>query len=169
MSETGLPAGWEVLLSRSKDLPYYYNSELKKSSWEPPEGSNIDLLKTYVVSHFGQARGAEKVRASHLLVKHRESRRPSSWKDPEITRTKEEAKSLILSHEARIRSGATSLADLASRESDCSSYKRGGDLGYFGRGEMQKEFEDAAFALKPGELSRVVESNSGYHLIERTA
>lgn len=169
MSETGLPAGWEVLLSRSKDLPYYYNAETQTSSWEPPTGSNIDLLKNYVVSHFGQAKGSEKVRASHLLVKHRDSRRPASWKDPEITRSKDEAKSLILSHEARIRSGATSLADLASRESDCSSYKRGGDLGYFGRGDMQKEFENAAFALNPGELSRVVETSSGYHLIERTA
>ena len=115
MSETGLPAGWEVLLSRSKDLPYYYNAETQTSSWEPPTGSNIDLLKNYVVSHFGQAKGSEKVRASHLLVKHRDSRRPASWKDPEITRSKDEAKSLILSHEARIRSGATSLADLASR------------------------------------------------------
>lgn len=39
--------------------------------------------------------------------------------------------------------------------------------GFFGRGEMQKEFEDASFALKPGEMSEVVESASGLHLIER--
>lgn len=169
MSESGLPEGWEVCLSRSRNLPYYYNSETSQSLWEPPTGSNVDLLKEYLQTHFGHTKGSEKIRASHLLVKHRDSRRPSSWKSSSITRTKEEAKSIILGHEARIRSGASSLSELASTESDCSSAKRGGDLGYFGHGEMQKEFEDAAFQLKPGEVSRVIETNSGYHLIERTA
>lgn len=175
MSETGLPENWEVFQSRSRELPYYYNAESNESLWEPPEGTDLPKLKEYLTAHFvpppppQQQRGQEAARASHLLVKHKDSRRPSSWKDPQITRSKEEAKSIILSHEARIRSGATSLAELAQTESDCSSHKRGGDLGYFNRGDMQKEFEDAAFALKPGELSRVVETSSGYHLIERTS
>lgn len=169
MSESGLPEGWEVCVSRSRDLPYYYHSATSTSSWEPPAGSNIDVLKDFVQTHFANAKGNQKVRASHLLVKHNESRRPSSWKTPNITRSKEEAKSILLGHEARIRSGAASLGELAQTESDCSSAKRGGDLGYFGKGEMQKEFEDAAFKLKPGEVSRIIETNSGYHLIERTA
>ena len=42
-----------------------------------------------------------------------------------------------------------------------------GERGYFDRGQMQKEFEDAAFALKPGDMSHVVETASGVHLIER--
>jgi NIMA-interacting peptidyl-prolyl cis-trans isomerase 1 len=42
-----------------------------------------------------------------------------------------------------------------------------GNSGFFGRGDMQKEFEDAAFNLKPGEVSHVVETASGLHLIER--
>lgn len=53
--------------------------------------------------------------------------------------------------------------------SDCSSAKRGGDLGLFGRGAMQKPFEDAAFALKVGELSQIVDTDSGVHIIMRTA
>jgi NIMA-interacting peptidyl-prolyl cis-trans isomerase 1 len=42
-----------------------------------------------------------------------------------------------------------------------------GNSGYFGKGDMQKEFEDAAFGLKPGEVSGIVETASGLHLIER--
>jgi peptidyl-prolyl cis-trans isomerase NIMA-interacting 1 len=75
--------------------------------------------------------------------------------------------SIILGHEARIRSGQTSLGQLAVSESDCSSARKMGDLGFFGKGDMQKEFEDAAFQLKPGDVSRVVETASGLHLIER--
>jgi peptidyl-prolyl cis-trans isomerase NIMA-interacting 1 len=73
----------------------------------------------------------------------------------------------ILGHEARIRSGQVSLGDLAISESDCSSARKRGDLGFFGRGDMQKEFEEAAFQLKPGDVSHVVETASGLHLIER--
>lgn len=75
--------------------------------------------------------------------------------------------SIILAHEARIRSGQTSLGQLAVSESDCSSARKMGDLGFFGKGDMQKEFEEASFQLKPGEMSHVVETASGLHLIER--
>lgn len=75
--------------------------------------------------------------------------------------------SILLGHESRIRSGQSSLGQLAMSESDCSSARKMGDLGFFGRGDMQKEFEDASFKLKPGEVSGVVETASGLHLIER--
>ena len=58
--------------------------------------------------------------------------------------------------------------DLATEFSDCSSAKRGGDLGPFGRGQMQKPFEDATYALKVGELSEPVITDSGVHIIKRT-
>ncbi|CAJ0831941.1 17726_t:CDS:2 [Entrophospora sp. SA101] len=60
------------------------------------------------------------------------------------------------------------LGELALTESDCSSAKRNGDLGFFGRGQMQPSFEDAAFKLEVGELSGPVWSDSGVHLIQRT-
>lgn len=74
---------------------------------------------------------------------------------------------ILLAHEQHIRSGQDSLGQLATVESDCSSARKMGDLGFFGKGDMQKEFEEAAFQLKPGEVSHVVETASGLHLIER--
>lgn len=69
----------------------------------------------------------------------------------------------------QIVSGKVTLAELAEKNSDCSSAKRGGDLGMFGRGAMQKPFENASFALKVGELSEPVFTDSGVHIILRTA
>lgn len=68
-----------------------------------------------------------------------------------------------------IRTGAATFEELAAKESHCSSYVRGGDLGPFSRGMMQKPFEDATFALKVGEMSGPVFTDSGVHLILRTA
>lgn len=64
---------------------------------------------------------------------------------------------------------AAAFAKEASAESHCSSARSGGDLGSFSRGQMQRAFEDAAFALRVGELSGLVETDSGVHIILRTA
>ncbi|OAA53735.1 peptidyl-prolyl cis/trans isomerase [Cordyceps fumosorosea ARSEF 2679] len=176
MADTGLPPNWEVRHSNSKGLPYYFNTADKVSRWEPPAGTDPDKLKHYMATHHSAGQrpptGAAgipegKIRAAHLLVKHSGSRRPSSWREATITRSKDQAMDIIKGHEQRIRSGAATLGDLATAESDCSSARKRGDLGYFGRGDMQKEFEEASFALKPGEMSGIVETASGLHLIER--
>lgn len=87
-----------------------------------------------------------KVRASHMLVK-----------------TMEEAKEIL----EELKNGA-SFSKLANERSLCPSKKRGGDLGFFTRGKMVREFEKAAFALKKGEISDAVKTKFGYHIIKVT-
>lgn len=59
----------------------------------------------------------------------------------------------------------TVFSKVASERSECSSKKKGGDLGYFGRGKMHGDFEKAAFSLQIGEMSEIVKTSFGYHLI----
>ena len=106
---------------------------------------------------------AETVEASHLLVAYQGSRRAA----PTITRTKEEAKKRAEEALARARAGE-SFAELVAEYSDePGAASRAGTLGRFRRGMMIKPFEQVAFKLKPGELSDVVETKFGYHIILR--
>ncbi|XP_033207805.1 putative peptidyl-prolyl cis-trans isomerase dodo [Belonocnema kinseyi] len=162
MSDEELPSGWEKRLSRSTGQYYYLNTYTKESQWDRPD-------KPADQSGNGTESGPEEVQCSHLLVKHSGSRRPSSWREENITRSKAEALELINSYREQLVSGKATFSELASKYSDCSSAKRGGDLGPFGRGAMQKPFEQAAFALKVGELSQAVHTDSGVHIIQRTA
>ena len=111
------------------------------------------------------------IRCSHILQKHTKSRNPKdSYRNKIITRTPEEAmKNIIQIRKELIEKGVKeNFAKIAQEVSECSSCQYGGDLGTFGRGDMVKAFEDAAFKLKVGELSQPVSSESGIHLILRT-
>jgi len=79
-----------------------------------------------------------------------------------LTKTENEARTII----ERLNRGEK-FANIARQISLCPSAKRGGDLGYFGRGMMVKEFETAAFALGKGEISPPVKTKFGYHVIKR--
>ena len=116
----------------------------------------------------------DQVRALHILKKHKGSRRPASWRRPKITDTKEKAIAdveeliaILKESEDDPKELRATFEELAKTESDCTSAKRGGDLGFFGKRKMQKPFEDASFALDIGELSGVVETSSGVHVILR--
>ena len=118
------------------------------------------------------------VRASHILVKHKESRRQASWKDPngvEIKkRSVDEADKILqgfLDEILKIQDVNQRLqlfSKIASKESDCGSAQDNGNLGYFTFEKMQKPFSEASFALDIGEISGIVHSASGSHIIMRT-
>ena len=106
----------------------------------------------------------ERIGASHVLIQYKGSMRAS----PEIKRSKDEAKKLAAEVMAKAKKGAD-FADLAKQYSDEPGAKqRAGTLGKFGKGNMVKPFADAAFALKPGQISDVVETDFGFHVIKRT-
>ncbi|KAJ7109842.1 hypothetical protein C8R44DRAFT_800708 [Mycena epipterygia] len=158
---------WEVRISKSRGGPYFFNTETKESSWTRPSELSEEQANA-LLSASQESKRAGQVRASHLLVKHSGSRRPSSWKENTITRSKEEAIEILRGYQTQIGTSADKFSELASKNSDCSSHDQGGDLGWFGHGQMQKPFEEAAYGLQVGQISDVISTDSGVHLVMRT-
>jgi len=115
-------------------------------------------VKGYYDSHPDSFKQPEQVRASHILMKV----------DPQVDAAKKAAARKKLEELRQRLLKGEDFVTLAREFSEGPSSVKGGDLGYFGRGQMVKPFEDAAFALDIGELSDVVETRFGYHLIKVT-
>ena len=118
-------------------------------------------LRKYYDENASRYTSAEERRARHILIK------ADAGAAPDV-KQKAKAKADALLLEARKAPAA--FADLAKKNSeDAGSAAQGGDLDYFGRGAMVKPFEDAAFVMKPGEISNVITSDFGYHIIQLEA
>merc|ERR1712045_615861 len=102
-----VPEGWEERQSRSTGQSYFVNKYTKQSQWDRPTEAAKPPSQD------------DKVQASHLLVKHKDSRRPSSWREDTITRSKEEALEILKGYREQITNGSASFEDLASKYSDC--------------------------------------------------
>jgi peptidyl-prolyl cis-trans isomerase D len=128
-----------------------------KSGISVPE----DDLRKYYAENAARFTLAEERRASHVLI--------NAAKDaPAAERSQAKAKAEALL--AELRKNPTSFAEVAKKNSnDTASAERGGDLDFFARGAMVKPFEDAAFAMKPGEISNLVETDFGFHIIRLDA
>lgn len=108
--------------------------------------------------------GPSEIGARHILISYHGATRAA----PYVTRSKDEAKQFAEALRKEIQDGAD-FADVAKRESDDrGSAATGGSLGKFSRDQMVPEFSTAAFALEIGDLSAVIESQFGFHVIQRT-
>jgi peptidyl-prolyl cis-trans isomerase D len=117
-------------------------------------------LKTYFEQNAARLAGLEERRASHILISA-DKGAPAAERD--AARTK--AQALL----ADVQKSPAQFAELARKNSqDTGSATKGGDLDFFGRGAMVKPFEEAAFALKKGETSGLVETEFGFHIIRLT-
>ncbi|MDI6860794.1 MAG: peptidylprolyl isomerase [Caldisericia bacterium] len=154
-----------------------YQNALKQSRFKTEEALREELKK-YVIPDILEAKALQEiysqikitdedalkyfneitqVRARHILIKVDENA---------DEKTIEEKKQLAESIRQRILKGED-FARLAKEYSEDEGTKdKGGDLGFFGKGQMVKEFEDAAFSLKPGEISEVVKTKYGFHIIQ---
>jgi peptidyl-prolyl cis-trans isomerase NIMA-interacting 1 len=128
------------------------------------EPANASQGVEVVSGRDGGVRRPREIVARHILVMHREV---SSAPDT-VTRTRPQARQRAEEVLRRVRAGED-FAVLAGEYSDePGAGERGGSLGRFGRGRMVRDFEDAAFALEVGQVSEIVETQFGYHIIERT-
>ena len=159
-----------------QDLEAYYKDNISK--FQAPESADIEYvvldldavkktiaisesdLKTYYEQNLARLTGSEERRASHILI--------TAAKDaPADARSKarQRAEELL----ADVRKSPSSFAAVASKNSqDPGSAKAGGDLDYFGHGAMVKPFEDAVFSMNKGDISNVVETDFGFHIIKLT-
>ena len=158
------------------DLEQFYKSN--ENLFQAPEQANIEYvlldmesvkksitvsdadLKSYYDQNIQRLSGAEERRASHILITA-----PTTALDTDRQKAKARATELL----TLVKKSPDSFADVARKNSqDTGSAPSGGDLDFFARNAMVKPFSDAAFSLMKGDISDVVESEFGYHIIKLT-
>jgi peptidyl-prolyl cis-trans isomerase C len=146
----------EVKLRIKRGLAY---QKLMEAQWAGKINITEDDAKKYYSEN---AKRIEQVRASHILIK------PDTT-DPNADPNQAKATARVKAQDLlkQIKDGAD-FAELAKTNSSCPSSAKGGDLNFFSRGQLVPPFEEAAFALKVGQVSDIVETKFGYHIIKLT-
>lgn len=136
------------------------NSNLQEKFEEDTKIPEDDMKKYYEENK--DSFYTDTVTASHILLKTRDDNGKELSGDK-----KKEAKKKAEEALAKVKAGED-FAEVAKKYSQDTSASAGGQLGTFGRGKMVPEFEEAAFSMKPGEISDIVETQYGYHIIKVT-
>ncbi len=124
-------------------------------------GQHTDVVRAPYGFVIAERCPVEKVHTRHILIRYAGARNASS----DVTRSREEARALAEQIRAEVIDGAD-FAAVARERSEDGSAERGGDLGEVGRGMLMPAYEDAAFRLSPMEISEVVETAFGFHIIQ---
>ena len=132
------------------------NNFIRKEFFSKAACTDADAKKFFDENKEKYFHHGEQLNASHILVSVAKDAKPQEKKA-----AREKAEALL----KRVKAGED-FAQLAAKESTCPSRTNGGHLGTFGRGQMTPPFEKAAYALKKGEISPVVETEFGYHIIK---
>jgi peptidyl-prolyl cis-trans isomerase C len=143
----------------SKGMGY---QKLMEAQWAGKVNVTEDAAQRYYLENKKRFETPEQVRASHILIKP-DTAAPDG--DPNEAKVKAKAKAEELLKQIK---GGSDFAALAKANSGCPSSAKGGDLGFFGRGQMVAPFEKAAFQSKVGQVGNVVETRFGYHIIKVT-
>lgn len=168
---------FEQVMPEEGDITNYY--EKHKTDYDLPERARIeylvlsldavsknetvsdDAISTYFSEHKDEFIQAEGRKASHILINV-----VGDATDDEKQVAKEKAERIL----EQVRQDPERFAEIAKQNSDDpGSAMRGGDLGFFGRGVMVKAFEDKIFSMQPDEISDIVETHFGFHVIKLTA
>ena len=131
--------------------------ELAASDLGKDKHPTEDQLRAFYKEHSTQYVVPEERRASHILIKI-----PEAADDSQVEAARAKANEVL----ARVRKGESFKALAKEFSDDPGSAKQGGDLGFFGRGIMEPDFENAAFSLKEGEVSDLVLTSFGFHIIK---
>ncbi len=132
----------------------HYDPLVLAAKYTPPDKEVEDYYKRNADTRF---KHPEEVHARHILISV-----PAGASDKEKAAAKAKAEDVLKQAQAK----GADFVKLAAKYSDDTSNKlEGGDLGTFGRGQMVKPFEDAVFAMKPGQIS-MVETRFGYHIVK---
>ncbi len=142
------------------EAPQEIRSVLQTMTIGSEETVSLPNGKAGILFLAGRTEGTEQMTASHILIQYTGADRA----DVTVKRTKEEAKTLIESIQKQLAAGAN-FQSLAKKVSDGPSKTLAGSLGVIQRGQMVETFEKAAFALTQGQLSDIVETPFGFHII----
>ena len=138
--------------------------EFEQAVFGVEPGQLTEVVETSFGFHVIKRLPVEEVTASHILVQYVGAAKAPAT----VTRTAEEAHKLADDLRLQVMAPGADFGAVAREHSDCPSKSAGGELGTFGRGMMEKKFDDAVFGLKVGEISQVVETPMGFHIILRS-
>ena len=162
----GTEEAFKAFLERAgtteKDIRRQFNSNLLREKVFSQVASTVSVdeadVKKFYEDNVKRYTEPEQIKARHILI-----RKPRNADAKEATALKAKASKVL----REVKRKSNNFEDLAKKYSEDVTKARGGELGWFAKGRMVKSFESAAWALKDGQVSNVVETNFGYHIIKR--